>query len=135
GVPATNVVVNPAGTSLTALTPPGAAGNAPVVITTAGGSATVPGGYTYTTPVPPVVSLLLPPSGTTAGGTPFTIIGSNLTGATSVTFGGNAATSILVDAGGTTLTGVTPPGIAGIVDVVVITPNGPATVPGGYTYA
>ncbi|MEV7471998.1 IPT/TIG domain-containing protein, partial [Streptomyces kronopolitis] len=135
GVPATNVVVNAAGTSLTALTPPGAAGNAPVVITTPGGSATVPGGYTYTTtPPPPTTELLLPNAGSTAGGTPFTIIGTDLTGTTTVTFGGNPATNIVIDPAGTSLTGLTPPGSAGNVPVTVTTAGGSATLPGGYTY-
>ncbi|MFE9889239.1 IPT/TIG domain-containing protein [Streptomyces scopuliridis] len=48
GVPATVLGVDPTGTLLIGITPAGAAtGNVPVVVTTAYGSATVPGGYTY----------------------------------------------------------------------------------------
>ena len=42
---------------------------------------------------PPTVTSLSPNSGSTAGGTNVTITGANFTGATSVTFGGNAATT------------------------------------------
>ncbi|MYR22138.1 hypothetical protein GTW63_28090 [Streptomyces sp. SID6137] len=47
GVAATGVVVDPTGTIVTGVTPAGTAGNAPVVVTTPGGTATVAGGYTY----------------------------------------------------------------------------------------
>ncbi|MGA5266235.1 hypothetical protein [Streptomyces lydicamycinicus] len=47
GVPATGIVVNGAGTSLTGTTPAGT-GAASVPVTTPGGSATIPGGFTYT---------------------------------------------------------------------------------------
>ncbi|MGW3263645.1 IPT/TIG domain-containing protein, partial [Streptomyces sp. NPDC001056] len=107
GVPATGVVVDPTGTVLTGLTPAGAAGNVPVVVTTPGGSTTVTGGFTYVAPPGPVVILLAPITGPVAGGTAFTIVGSNLTGA-SVTFNGVPATGVVVDPTGTVLTGLTP---------------------------
>ncbi len=74
-----------------------------------------------------------PVSGTTLGGTAVTITGTNLTGATGVTFGGAAATAVtVVDA--TTVTATTPAHAAGAVDVVVTTPAGSPTLAGGYTY-
>ncbi|MDN0196798.1 IPT/TIG domain-containing protein [Streptomyces sp. S.PNR 29] len=132
GVPATNVNVI-GGVVLTGLTPPGAAGNATVQVTTPAGSATVPGGFTYVAPAPPTVSSLIPTTGPIAGGTPFVITGSNLTGA-GVTFGGVPATNIVVTADGTVIAGLTPPGAAGNVAVQVTTPTGSATVAGGFTY-
>ncbi|MER5851944.1 IPT/TIG domain-containing protein [Streptomyces sp. NPDC002012] len=48
GVPATVLGGDPTGILLFGITPAGAAaGNVPVVVTTAAGTATVPGGYTY----------------------------------------------------------------------------------------
>lgn len=132
GVPATGVSINPMGTVLTGVTPPGPAGNVPVVVTTPAGSTTVAGGYTYTAP-PPVVTLLSPSSGSAAGGTAFVITGSSLSGAV-VTFNGVAATGVSVNASGTALVGFTPAGALGNVPVVVTTPGGSTTVAGGYTY-
>jgi hypothetical protein len=132
GVPATNVNVI-GGVVLTGLTPPGAAGNVAVQVTTPAGSATVPGGFTYTAPPPPVVIAITPVTGAVIGGTPFVITGSNLTGAT-VTFGGTPATNVAVTADGTVLVGLTPAGVAGNVAVQVTTPAGSATVTGGFTY-
>jgi hypothetical protein len=132
GVPATGVTVNAAGTVITGVTPPGAAGLATVLVTTPGGTATVPGGFTYVVP-PPTVTILLPTTGPVAGGQAFVITGTNLTGAT-VTFGGTPATGVSVGGGGTVLVGLTPAHAAGNVPVVVTTPGGTATVVGGYTY-
>lgn len=74
-----------------------------------------------------------PNSGATSGGTGFTLTGTGLTGATSVTLGGAAATSIHV-VSSTTVTGVTPAHAAGGVDVVIDTPAGDAALANGYFY-
>ena len=47
GTPATGVAVNGPGTQLTAVAPAHAAGAVDVSVSTPGGSATLPGGYTY----------------------------------------------------------------------------------------
>ncbi|GAA1905647.1 IPT/TIG domain-containing protein [Streptantibioticus ferralitis] len=133
GVAATGVTVDPTGTILTGVTPVGAAGNATVVVTTPGGSTTVAGGFTYVAVLPPVATTITPITGPVAGGTPFVIIGSNLTGAT-VTFGGVPATGIVVNGAGTVLAGVTPPHAAGNVAVGVTAPGGSTTVAGGFTF-
>ena len=73
-----------------------------------------------------------PTSGTASGGTGFTLTGTGLTGATSVTFDGRAATRVTVV--NSTVTGVTPAHTAGAVDVVINTPAGGATLANGYTY-
>ncbi|MEU8781105.1 IPT/TIG domain-containing protein [Streptomyces sp. NPDC048637] len=132
GVPALGVSINAMGTVLTGTTPPGPAGNVPVVVTTPAGSTTVAGGFTYLAP-PPVAASLSPSSGSTAGGTAFVITGSNLGGAL-VTFNGVAATGVSVNPSGTALVGFTPAGALGNVPVVVTTPGGSAAVAGGYTY-
>ncbi|MGP3991633.1 IPT/TIG domain-containing protein [Streptomyces sp. 3N207] len=114
--------------------PAHAAGTVPVTVTTAAGTSNVVN-YTYQGPVlPPTVSAISPTSGPVAGGTPFTITGANLAGAT-VLFGGVPAVGVTVDPTGNSLTGVTPPGLgAGNVTVTVISPAGTANVPGGFTY-
>ena len=132
GVPATNVNVI-GGVVLTGLTPPGAAGNVAVQVTTPAGSATVAGGFTYVAPALPTVTSITPVTGSVTGGTPFVIIGTNLSGA-QVTIGGVPATNIVVDPTGTLVAGLTPPGAAGNAAVVVTTPAGSATVTGGFTY-
>ncbi|MDF3294353.1 IPT/TIG domain-containing protein [Streptomyces silvisoli] len=129
GAAATVVASTP--TQISGLTPPNAAGNVPVVVTTPGGMATVPGGFTYLALPPTVTATVSPNVGVAAGGTPFTIVGTNLTNAT-VTFGGNAAT--ITTNTGTVITGTTPPGTATTtVNVVVTTPAGTASA-GAFTY-
>ncbi len=81
----------------------------------------------------PVISSVSPASGTDAGGTSVTIIGTDLTGATAVTFGGTAATSFNVD-DSTKITATTPAGTPGAVDVAVTTPGGDDTSVGAFTY-
>ncbi|MFC8240345.1 IPT/TIG domain-containing protein [Streptomyces chartreusis] len=134
GAPGTILSTDPFGLLLTVTPPPHAAGNVPVVVTTAAGAST-PANYTYIAPsvpeVPTVVGIT-PQFGSTAGGTPFAIVGTNLTGA-SVTFGGVPATDVNVFAG-VVVTGVTPAGAAGNVAVQVTTPGGSVNVSGGFTY-
>lgn len=79
------------------------------------------------------LSSINPSSGSASGGTGFTLSGSGLTGATSVTFDGIAATSLNV-VNSTTVTGVTPAHAVGSVDIAIDTPSGNATLPNGYTY-
>jgi eukaryotic-like serine/threonine-protein kinase len=76
--------------------------------------------FTYLAP-PPSVTGLKPNSGSTEGGTTVTIVGSNLAGATSVSFGGAAAT--IVSDGAEEIT-VTSPAGQGAVSVTVTTPSG-----------
>jgi hypothetical protein len=83
--------------------------------------------------VPPAITGVSPANGTTAGGTTVTITGTNLTGATAVTFGGTAATSFTVDSP-TQITAVTPARSAGAADVVVTTPDGTDTEAGAFLY-
>ena len=59
-----------------------------------------------------------PNSGSTAGGTAVTITGTNFAAGATVTFGGTAATNVVV-VNGTTITATTPAGSAGAVTVTV----------------
>jgi hypothetical protein len=142
GIPATGVTVVTVAnvTTIKATTPAHAAGVTDVVVTTTAGSATGSAIYTYATPAlpppPPAPSIasISPNTGTTAGGTSVVISGTNLTGATSVTIGGQPATGVTVNGGGTSITATTPPGSLGAADVTVTTPGGTVTGPGLFTY-
>ena len=63
-----------------------------------------------------------PSTGPAAGGTSVTITGTNLTGASAVHFGANAATGVVVNSA-TSVTATSPAG-TGTVDVTVTTPGG-----------
>jgi hypothetical protein len=81
----------------------------------------------------PTVTAIGPTTGTVNGGTSVAIVGTNLTGAQAVTFGGVAATSFTVDSDNRIIA-VTPAG-TGSVDVVVTTPDGVATAPTQFAYS
>lgn len=83
-------------------------------------------------PPTPTLTGLSPDSGTIVGGMTVTISGTDLSGATSVTFGGVAAT--ITGNTATSITVTTPPHAAGLVDVVVTTPGGSATLRAAYTF-
>ena len=74
-------------------------------------------------PPAPTVTGVSPSSGSTTGGTPVTITGAALTGASSVQFGNTAATAVTVN-GDTSITATSPAGQAGPVDVTVTTAGG-----------
>jgi hypothetical protein len=102
----------------------------PLYVTTAAGGTTIEDAYTY---VEPAISFLTPNKGPVAGNTSVTITGTDLDGATSVTFGGVAAN--ITNNTSTTVT-VTTPAHAnpGLVDVAVTTPYGVGTRLNGFTY-
>ncbi|HKG21855.1 MAG TPA: IPT/TIG domain-containing protein, partial [Blastocatellia bacterium] len=82
----------------------------------------------------PTVSAISPNSGTTSGGTPVTITGTNFAAGLTVAFGGTAATNVNVS-NSTTITAVSPGHAAGGVDIVVTNPGGQSgTLVGGFTY-
>jgi len=86
-------------------------------------------------PPAPAVTSVSPSSGPAAGGTSVTITGTSLTGATSVQFGGKAATSFTVNSD-TSISATSPAGPAGAVDLTVSTPGGTSATNTGdqYTY-
>jgi len=97
------------------------------------GSVYIVGFRAAKSPYAPSVSAVSPATGPTAGGTMITMTGMNLTGATGVTVGGVAASSVQV-INATTVTAVTPPGSVGPKAVAVITPSGTSTSPDGFRY-
>ncbi|WP_396936714.1 midcut-by-XrtH protein [Mycolicibacterium sp.] len=130
GLAASGVTVVNA-TTVTALAPNRAPGVVDVAVLTSRGRATLTNGFTYVSGS--TLTAINPTSGSASGGVGLTLTGTGLTGATSVTFDGIPATSVNV-VNSTTITAVTPPHAAGIVDVVVDTPSGGATLTNGFTY-
>ncbi|MEI8082793.1 MAG: IPT/TIG domain-containing protein, partial [Actinomycetes bacterium] len=131
GAPASAVSVI-SDTTVTATTPAHAFGLVDVGVSGPNGTSTVTNGYEYAATVP-TVDWVDPNAGSAGGGIPVTINGSAFTGATNVTFGGAAATSVDVVGDGT-ITAVTPAHVAGAVDVSVTTPDGTGTLAGGYQF-
>lgn len=134
--PALSVTFN-SSSSLTVVTPPGAAGAVTVTVTTANGSAALPAAYTYATP--PTLNVLVAPNnaGPTAAGNSVTLTGANFTATPTVRFGTVAATSVVVNGTFDSLTCIVPapiPFVQGPVDVSVETPGGTATQVNGYRY-
>jgi hypothetical protein len=79
------------------------------------------------------ITNITPTFGPTAGGTNVTITGYNLSGASSVRFGGVAATNVIVSSD-TQITCTTPAHSSGFVDVSVTTPDGTGTLANGFFY-
>jgi len=84
---------------------------------------------------PPVVTGIQPASGDTLGGLAVTILGSNFQTLATVSIGGNAATSVVVQSG-SRITAVTPAStVVGAVDVKVVNPDFLAgALAGAFTY-
>jgi hypothetical protein len=107
-------------TKITAVAPPGADTVDVTVTTTEGSSAAnVTDSFHYL----PVVSSVSPKQGPVGGGTTVAIAGVELTGATSVMFGSSEATSFTVNSD-TSITAISPEGLAGAVHVRVTAPEG-----------
>jgi putative cell wall-binding protein len=122
GAPATSLVVT--GTAISGTAPARAPGACTVTVTTPGGTATIAFSYFAEGATPaPTLATIAPTSGPAAGGTAFTLTGTDLTGATAVTFCGTPAAGFTV-VNATTITGTTPAGTAGPCNVTVTTPGG-----------
>jgi hypothetical protein len=133
GAPATSVVVVSA-TQITAKTPPHAQGTMNVtVINPSGQSGTLANGFTFVA-LAPVVNSVSPNTGTITGDTRVTLTGSNFVSGATVTFGGVAATSVVV-VSATQLAATVPAHQPGAVSVVVTNPGGQSgTLANGFTY-
>ncbi len=132
GAAASNVVVTNS-TTITASTPAGSAGAVMVTVSNPGGqSGGLANAFTYI--APPVVSSVSPNNGPATGGTAVTITGTNFASGATVTFGGAAATNVVV-ANSTTITATTPAGNAGAVTVTVTNSNGlSGSLASGFSY-
>jgi photosystem II stability/assembly factor-like uncharacterized protein len=113
-------VVSP--TSITAVVGAGSSGS--VFVTTGTGTDSL-AGFVYTTPI---ITNVLPSIGST--GTVVNIYGSNFNGTTSVTFGGTAAASFVINSA-TNITAIVGAGSTG--NVTIISPNGTVNV-GGFVF-
>jgi len=120
------MIVSDSSTQITAISPAGT-GNVDITVTTMGGTSgtTTVGRFSYHavphgTPRPALRGISVS-SGPAAGGTKVTLTGTNLSGATGVSFGGTGA-SIVSDSG-TQIT-VTSPAGSGTVNVTVTTKGG-----------
>jgi IPT/TIG domain/PASTA domain len=82
----------------------------------------------------PTITALSPASGSVNGGAKVTIAGTDLDGATAVTFGGVPATLFAVDSE-SQITAIAPAAAAGAVNVAVTTVAGAATSAQQFTYA
>ncbi|MGA9673360.1 MAG: IPT/TIG domain-containing protein [Terracidiphilus sp.] len=128
---ATNVIVV-SSTSITATTPAGAAGAATVTVTAGGQSGSLASGFTYIGQ--PTVTGVSPNNGPAAGGTAVTITGTHFGSGATVTFGGTAATNVVV-VSSTSITATTPAGSVGAVTVTVTNVGSQSgSLANGFTY-
>jgi hypothetical protein len=128
GVNAATSVVVMSATTITCTSPAGTAGTmVDVIVTDAGGTSTANANdkFTYNAAATPTVTGLSPTSGPGGGGTPVTITGTNFVSGATVSFGGNAASNVVVMSA-TTITCTSPAG-TGVVDVIVTDANGTST--------
>ena len=103
-----------------------------ILVTTPGGTATLPNVYTVVNP--PQLYQVVPTTGPAGAQTLVTLSGWEFaSGDTRVTLGGIDATDVTVTSA-TTLQARTPASAAGARDVVVTTAGGSATLTGGFTY-
>jgi hypothetical protein len=123
GVPATNVTLH-SSTQLTATSPAQAAATVDVTVTTPSGTSATSSAdqFSYTLAAAPTITTLQPTSGGTGGGMSFMLGGTNLGGTTAVYFGGVPGSFTV--GSDTSLTLMSPPHAAGVVDVTVQTYSG-----------
>jgi len=130
GTAASNVVVTNS-TAITAITPAGSAGGATVAVSVSGQSGSLTNGFTYI--AAPTVTSVSPNNGPAAGGTAVTITGTSFASGATVTFGGTAATNVIVT-NSTTITASTPAGAAGSVPVTVTVNGQSGSLSNGFSY-
>src|SRR5262249_29788573 len=108
------------------VTPAHATGAVDVRVTTPGGTSAVTAAdrFTYVLPPRPTVTGLSLTSDTTLGGALVTILGTALTGAPAVSFGGVPGISVPVNSDPSITAHAPPMPAQGIVDVTVSTPGG-----------
>ena len=128
-------VVKRHGTAIVVRAPAGRPGVVDVSVTYAGGtrSPVAADRFTY---VVPTITAVTPRGGPISGGTRVRITGTGLLGATSVRFGNVLSSGFAVHNKGSFLTAIAPPGTAGTVPIVVVSPGSTVSTSGsgGYTY-
>jgi IPT/TIG domain-containing protein len=132
GVAASDVAVTDS--SITATTPPHAAGVVAVAVRNPdGATASLAAAFTFVAPPPPAPTAAAPSSGPDLGGAAVTIAGSGFEAGATVTFGG--APALVANVGATAIAVTAPPHAAGAVDLVVTNPDGrQGTLAAGFTY-
>ncbi len=126
------MVTNSSTGFISATAPPGPAGFAPIVVTSATGCTATTNFYYLGSP--PILTSVTLPNGPIAGGTAITLTGANFLPGASVTIGGAAATAVVV-VSPTTITCLTPSGTLGTKPVQLV--NGDSqvvTLSAGFTY-
>lgn len=98
-----------------------------------GGGSGGPGPGPIPIPSTPTVTAVSPNAGTTLGGTPITVTGSNFAAGAQVAVGGVAATNVVV-VSSTSLTATTATRAAGTVEVTVTLDGRAGTLPAAFTY-
>jgi hypothetical protein len=117
-------------TQITATTPSGAAGPVDVTVTIpVGGTSATGSSDDFTYYNAPTVTGISPTTGPTGGGTSVIVTGTNFSGASSVRFGANNATTFSVNSP-TQITATSPAGAAGPVDITVTNPGGTSATSG-----
>jgi hypothetical protein len=135
GAQASNVLVANS-SSITASTPPHSSGPVSVVVTNPDGqNGTLSSGFNYSQPTPaPFVDEITPNSGSSEGGTPISITGSNFVSGATLSLGGVLASNV-VGVNSNSITAVTSVHAPGLVDVVVRNPDGQSgTLLQGFNY-
>jgi hypothetical protein len=134
--PATNVVVNAAGTQITATSPTHSAAAVDITVVTPSGTSLTSSADLFTYEAAPTVTGISPTAGPLAGGASVVITGTDFTAATAVNFGGTPATSVVVNGAGTQITVTSPAHSAAAVDITVVTPAGTSAIAGAdlFTY-
>lgn len=123
GTPATSFS-NVSDTQITAVVPVfGSSTPVSVTVQTYDGNGSVTLSNTYAYVPLPLISSLSTTTGLATGGTTVTVTGANLANTSGVTVGGVSATGV-VNVSGTSVRFTTPPGVAGLQDVVLTTTYG-----------
>ena len=136
GTAASSVVVA-SSTEVQAVTPAHASGTVSVAVTEGphNQSATLAGGFTYTTTTTLGVSGASPATGPTSGGTVVTITGKGFQAGAAVKFGGAQSTAVTV-ASSTQINAMSPTASSGAVSITVTDPDSQsASLPSGFTYS
>ena len=121
-------------TGITVTLPPGSAGTVDVLVTTAGfDPSTLADAFTYLTPGAPKATAVVPDAGPVEGGVVVLVSGENFSDDSKVWFGPNEAN--VLSAGPKGISVLLPAGVAGAIDVTVITPGfGPTSLEKAFTY-